>query len=154
MSSSRAPTPTSPTWTQAYWFCACSLAALPPADVRLISGYESWGFKANFRWQHSSTHRYQRKQLLIYSVRPTDFAKTSSTLRIGRNRKFEMVNFSYLLNMSYFPTHSLCSPQLDLINAPIRNFALGQNTLFKDSCKAPIMPIVYTTFPWAIQTAN
>jgi len=32
-------------WTQAYWFCACSLAALAPADVRLISGYDSRGLE-------------------------------------------------------------------------------------------------------------
>jgi hypothetical protein len=37
-------------WSQAYWFCACSLAALAPANVRLISGYESRGSNANFSW--------------------------------------------------------------------------------------------------------
>jgi hypothetical protein len=56
--------------------------------------------------------------------------------------------------MSYLPTQSLRSPQLDINNAPIRTFALGQNALFKDFFKAPIMPNVYTTFPRAIQTAN
>jgi hypothetical protein len=56
--------------------------------------------------------------------------------------------------MIYFPTQSLCSPQLDIDNAPIRTFALGQNALFKDLFKAPIMPNVYTTFPRANQTAN
>jgi hypothetical protein len=56
--------------------------------------------------------------------------------------------------MSYLPLHSLRSPQLDINNAPIRTFALGQNALFKDFFKAPIMPNVYTTFPRAIQTAN
>jgi hypothetical protein len=52
--------------------------------------------------------------------------------------------------MSYLPLHSLRSPQLDIDNAPIRTFALGQNALFKDFFKAPIMPNVYTTFPRAI----
>jgi hypothetical protein len=56
--------------------------------------------------------------------------------------------------MSYLPTQSLRSPQLDINNAPIRTFALGQNALFKDFFKAPIMPNVYTTFPRAVQTAN
>jgi hypothetical protein len=56
--------------------------------------------------------------------------------------------------MSYLPLHSLRSPQLDINNAPIKTFALGQNALFKDFFKAPIMPNVYTTFPRAIQTAN
>jgi hypothetical protein len=56
--------------------------------------------------------------------------------------------------MSYLPTQSLRSPQLDINNAPIRTFALGQNALFKDFFKAPIMPNVYTTFPRATQTAN
>jgi hypothetical protein len=56
--------------------------------------------------------------------------------------------------MSYLPTQSLRSPQRDIDNAPIRTFALGQNALFKDFFKAPIMPNVYTTFPRAIQTAN
>jgi hypothetical protein len=56
--------------------------------------------------------------------------------------------------MSYLPTQSLRSPQLDIDNAPIRTFALGQNALFKDFFKAPIMPNVYTRFPRAIQTAN
>jgi hypothetical protein len=55
--------------------------------------------------------------------------------------------------MSYLPLHSLCSPQLDINNAPIKTFALGYNAL-QDSFKAPIMPNVYTTFPRAIQTAN
>jgi hypothetical protein len=56
--------------------------------------------------------------------------------------------------MSYLPLHSLRSPQLDINNAPIKTFALGQNALFKDFFKAPIMPNVYTTFPRAVQTAN
>jgi hypothetical protein len=56
--------------------------------------------------------------------------------------------------MSYLPTQSLCLPQRDIDNAPIRTFALGQNVLFKDFFKAPIMPNVYTTFPRTIQTAK
>jgi hypothetical protein len=74
-------------WTQGYWFCACSLAALAPADVRLIAGYESRGSNANFSWDitgHDGNN--------FYACRPTVFAKTSSTLRIGRNRMLEMVN--------------------------------------------------------------
>jgi hypothetical protein len=56
--------------------------------------------------------------------------------------------------MSYLPTQSLCLPQRDIDNAPIRTFALGQNALFKDFFQAPIMPNVYTTSPRAIQTTN
>jgi hypothetical protein len=56
--------------------------------------------------------------------------------------------------MSYLPKQSLRLPQRDIDNAPIRTFALGQNALFKDFFKAPIMPNVYTTFPRAVQTAN
>ena len=73
-------------WTQAYWFCACSLAALAPSDVRLISGYESRGSNAQFSWDITGLNGNN-----LYSVRPTVFAKTSSTLRIGRNRMLEMV---------------------------------------------------------------
>jgi len=73
-------------WTQAYWFCACSLAALAPADVRLISGYESRGSNANFSWDITGANGNN-----FYSCRPTVFAKTSSTLRIARNRMLEMV---------------------------------------------------------------
>jgi hypothetical protein len=43
-------------WTQAYWFCACSLAALAPADVRLISDYESHRSNANFSWDITGTN--------------------------------------------------------------------------------------------------
>jgi hypothetical protein len=74
-------------WTQAYWFCACSLAALAPADVRLIAGYESRGSNANFSWDITGANGNN-----FYACRPTVFAKTSSTLRIGRNRMLEMVN--------------------------------------------------------------
>jgi hypothetical protein len=74
-------------WTQGYWFCACSLAALAPADVRLIAGYESRGSNANFSWDITGNNGNN-----YYACRPTVFAKTSSTLRIGRNRMLEMVN--------------------------------------------------------------
>jgi len=73
-------------WTQSYWFCACSLAALAPADVRLISGYDSRGSNAQFSWDLTGLNGNN-----LYSVRPSVFCKTSSTLRIGRNRQLEMV---------------------------------------------------------------
>jgi hypothetical protein len=74
-------------WSQAYWFCACSLAALAPADVRLISGYESRGSNANFSWDITGVNGNN-----LYACRPCVFVKTSSVLRIGRNRQLEMVN--------------------------------------------------------------
>jgi hypothetical protein len=55
--------------------------------------------------------------------------------------------------MSYLPTQSLRTPQLDINNAPIKTFAQGYKAL-QDSFKAPIMPNIYTTSPRAIQTAN
>jgi hypothetical protein len=56
--------------------------------------------------------------------------------------------------MSYLPLHSLRSPQLDIDNAPIRTFALGQNALFKNFFQAPLLPSVFLKFPRATQTAN
>jgi len=73
-------------WTQAYWFCACSLAALAPADVRLISGYDSRGNNANFSWDITGSNGNN-----FYSCRSTVFVKTSSALRIARNRMLEVV---------------------------------------------------------------
>jgi hypothetical protein len=74
-------------WTQAFWFCACSLAALAPADVRLISGYDSRGSNAQFSFDIQGTNGNN-----YYSVRPTVFAKCSSVLRIARNRNLEVVS--------------------------------------------------------------
>ena len=74
-------------WTQAFWFCACSLAALAPADVRLISGYDSRGSNAQFSWDIVGNTGNN-----FYSVRPTVFAKCSSVLRIARNRNLEVVS--------------------------------------------------------------
>jgi hypothetical protein len=53
-------------WTQGYWFCACSLAALAPADVRLIAGYESRGSNANFSWDITGKDGNN-----FYACRPT-----------------------------------------------------------------------------------
>ena len=74
-------------WTQAFWFCACSLAALAPADVRLISGYDSRGSNAQFSWDIVGSANNN-----FYSARPTVFAKCSSVLRIARNRNLEVVS--------------------------------------------------------------
>ena len=78
-------------WTQGFWFSAVSLAALAPADARLISGYETRGSNANFSWTITANTGVNATNI-PYNTRPTVFAKTSSILRIGRNRMLEVVN--------------------------------------------------------------
>jgi hypothetical protein len=56
--------------------------------------------------------------------------------------------------MSYFPLHSLRSPQQDIDNVPYQTFVQGYNNVFQNSFKAPLLPSYYLKFPRATPTAN
>lgn len=76
-------------WLQAYWMCAQSFAAQAPADARLISGFSTRGTNSNFTWDVTQSTTAPPP---VFNVRPTVFALTSSTLRIGKARMLEVVN--------------------------------------------------------------
>jgi len=74
-------------WNDSHWMCAFSLAALAPADARLISGFSSRGTNSNFSFDVTGN-----SQTPLFNVRPTVFVRTSSVLRVGKNRMLEVIN--------------------------------------------------------------
>jgi len=73
-------------WNESHWMCAFSLSALAPTDSRLISGFPSRGTNTNFSFDVTGN-----PQAPMFNVRPTVFVRTSSVLRIGKNRMIEVV---------------------------------------------------------------
>jgi hypothetical protein len=74
-------------WNESHWMCAFNLAALAPADARLISGFSSRGTNSVFSFDVTGTGASP-----IFNARPTVFVRTSSVLRIGKNRMLEVIN--------------------------------------------------------------
>lgn len=74
-------------WNDSHWMCAFSLAALAPNESRLISGFSSRGTNSNFSFDVTGNAASP-----VFNCRPTVFVRSSSVLRIAKNRMLEVVN--------------------------------------------------------------